>query len=177
MAKTNYNAEDIKIIEGLDAVRLRPGMYIGTTDVKGLHHLVWEIVDNAIDEAINGYGKKITVTLTKQGSVIVSDEGRGVPTGLHSSGKSTPEVIYTVLHAGGKFEEAGYKMPKLIFWNVNVGSGKGIIPCVKNELGVVLLSGFSINLFSMICNNELDPWLALKKVLDSERYTPIIYNK
>ena len=75
------------------------------------------------------------------------------------------------------FEEAGYKMPKLIFWNVNVGSGKGIIPCVKNELGVILMSGFSINLFSMICNNELDPWLALKKVLDSERYAPIIYNK
>lgn len=75
------------------------------------------------------------------------------------------------------FEEAGYKMPKLIFWNVNVGSEKGIIPCVKNELGVILMSGFSINLFSMICNNELDPWLALKKVLDSERYTPIIYNK
>lgn len=76
-----------------------------------------------------------------------------------------------------KFEEAGYQMPKLIFWNVNVGSEKGIIPCVKNDLGVILMSGFSINLFSMICNNELDPWLALKKVLNSERYTPIIYNK
>ena len=105
-----YNEKSIKILEGLEAVRKRPGMYIGSTDKRGLHHLVWEIVDNAIDEAINGYGNKITVKMTKIGSIVVEDHGRGVPTGKHQSGKSTPEVIYTVLHAGGKFENAGYKV-------------------------------------------------------------------
>ena len=105
----DYNDDAIQILEGLDAVRKRPGMYIGSTDSKGLHHLVYEIVDNSVDEVLSGYGNQIIVKLHKDDSVSVQDKGRGMPTGMHKIGKPTPEVILTILHAGGKFGQGGYK--------------------------------------------------------------------
>ena len=103
-----YDDNSIEILEGLEAVRKRPGMYIGSVDARGLHHLVWEIVDNAIDEAINGFGDQIIIQINKDGSCTVTDFGRGMPVGTHRSGKNTLQVIFTVLHAGGKFDGGNY---------------------------------------------------------------------
>ena len=108
--KNNYNAESITVLEGLEAVRKRPGMYIGSTSEKGLHHLVWEIVDNSVDESLAGYCDKIEVKILPNNVIQVIDNGRGIPTEMHSSGKSTLEVVLTVLHAGGKFNNNNYKI-------------------------------------------------------------------
>jgi topoisomerase-4 subunit B len=117
-----YDETSIKILQGLEAVRKRPGMYVGSTDKRGLHQLVWEIVDNSIDEIINGFGDYVKIILHEDKSISVIDNGRGLPIGIHESGKSTPEVVYTILHAGGKFADSGYKISGWSSWCWSISS-------------------------------------------------------
>lgn len=107
--KNTYDADSISILEGLEAVRKRPGMYIGSVSTKGLNHLIYEMVDNSVDEHLAGYCSEIRVTLEKDGSCTVSDNGRGVPVGMHAKGLPAARIVYTTLHAGGKFDDSAYK--------------------------------------------------------------------
>ena len=134
MASSNYDSKDLVVLEGLDAVRMRPGMYIGTTGNKGMHHLLWEIVDNSIDEVANGYGNKIVVTLHKDGSASVEDNGRGVPVSIHPKlKKSGVEVVYTQLHAGGKFSDHNYKYSGGLH-----GVGASVVNALSRYLEVIV---------------------------------------
>ena len=109
MAEGKYTASDILVLKGLEHVRKRPGMYIGTTDIKGLHHILWEIIDNAMDEASNGYANRIDVTLNEDGSATVEDNGRGIPVDMHKEGVPAVQLIFSTLNAGGKFTSDNYK--------------------------------------------------------------------
>ena len=157
-----YNDDAIQVLEGLEAVRKRPGMYIGSTDHRGLHHLAYEIVDNAVDEALSGYATKIEVTIHKDQSLTVKDNGRGMPTGKHASGIPTIQVIFTVLHAGGKFGQGGYKTSGGLH-----GVGASVVNALSDWLTVEVLRDGT--LYKQSFKNGGEPVGTVKKEKTSRR--------
>jgi len=166
----NYNDDAIQILEGLEAVRKRPGMYIGSTDARGLHHLVYEIVDNAVDEALAGFGDKIIVKIHSDNSISVVDHGRGIPTGMHASGKPTPEVILTVLHAGGKFGQGGYSTSGGLH-----GVGASVVNALSEWLEVTIHRDGHV--YRQRFENGGQPVTTLENIGDSKRTGTTIHFK
>lgn len=168
--KTDYNDDAIQVLEGLEAVRKRPGMYIGSTDSRGLHHLVYEIVDNSVDEALAGHGNHIIVKIHKDNSISVEDKGRGMPTGIHKTGKPTTEVILTILHAGGKFGQGGYKTSGGLH-----GVGAAVVNALSEWLTVTIMrDGF---LYEQRFVNGGYPETTLEKIGKSKQTGTIIHFK
>ncbi|RLK63713.1 DNA topoisomerase IV subunit B [Atopobacter sp. AH10] len=169
-ASTSYNDDAIQVLEGLEAVRKRPGMYIGSTDSRGMHHLAYEIVDNAVDEALSGYCDHIDITIHPDNSLTVADNGRGMPTGTHQSGKATIQVIFTVLHAGGKFGQGGYKTSGGLH-----GVGASVVNALSDWVKVEVRRDGYLYTQNFVDGGQIDGALKKKKIKEKVSGTQVTF--